>query len=123
MINLFKYIKNFTPIQIKLNVPQVGSEIIEYKSLDDIPNNVKYDFIISNEGDLLIGKGHYKLNKKCKTLIFAGTLIIENGEIYSLDGDSGHYIPSDEEVNQIRILFKDLRMLKNFSNSKHKLDI
>lgn len=96
MINLYSYVQHLDPVEIKHPVPQVGSKRIFYESSDsviltDIPGFV--DFVVTLDGDLLLGKGHYKLNKKSAFLIMAGKLALVNGKIGYLDNDSGHYEP------------------------------
>ena len=96
MINLYSYVQHLDPVEIKHPVPQVGSQRIFYESSDsviltDIPGFV--DFVVTLDGDLLLGKGHYKLNKKSTFLIMAGKLALVDGKIGYLDNDSGHYEP------------------------------
>jgi len=105
MINLLDNIINLNLIEIKLNVPQVGAEIIDYVELNDFNSDELYDFVIDKFGVLRIGRGHYKLNNKDKYLYFAGRLKIKNGKIIYIDNDSGHYYPSKENLNNlIRVL-------------------
>jgi len=98
MIYLNKYLTKLSKIKGKLLVPQVGSSKIDYTTLSEITDNKLYDFIVNNNGELLIGRGHYKLNKKQEELYFAGRLKIVSGIITYIDNDSGHYIPSKKEL-------------------------
>jgi len=98
MIYLNKYLTKLNRIKGKLRVPQVGSSKIDYTTLSEITDNKLYDFIVNNNGELLIGRGHYKLNKKQDELYFAGRLKIISGIITYIDNDSGHYVPSKEEL-------------------------
>lgn len=98
MININNELSNKIKMQIKLPVPQVGSYRIDYNSLNELEDNKYYDFVVNNNGDLLIGKGHFKLNNKLHTLYFAGRLKIENGKIIYIDNDSGHYSPNKESL-------------------------
>ena len=95
------YLTELNLINIKLAVPQVGFVEIQFNNLSDVENNTLFDFIITEKGELKIGKGHYKLNKKKDSLYFAGRLMITDGLISYLDNDSGHYVPSVNESNEI----------------------
>lgn len=98
MISIKENIKNLGLISIKLNVPQVGSKVKNFKTLNDIEENILFDFIVNENGEIIIGKGHYKLNNKKKRLIFAGRLKIKEGLIFYIDNDSGHYFPNEERL-------------------------
>lgn len=100
MVTIKEYIKDLDLITIKFNVPQVGFEKVEYKTLLDVEDTL-YDFIINENGELMIGRGHYKLNRKSHKLYFAGRLKIRNGLIYYIDNDSGHYVPQEKDLNNI----------------------
>lgn len=64
------------------------------------------DFIINNDGELHIGKGHYKLNHKAKTLRGSGRLRInEQFKVDYLDNDSGHYPTTKQEFERIAKVF------------------
>jgi hypothetical protein len=96
---------NLTTIYLKEFLPQVGSKKYFY----DIVNGVLFlaeievynkniDFIVTDENELLLGIGHFKLNKKCKSLLMAGELIISSeGKIKYANNNSGHYKPSHDE--------------------------
>ncbi len=96
-------------IRVKNPVPQVGYKNYSYSIDNDsilIEDGVM-DFIINKEGDLLLGNGHYKLNKKEKELIFAGKVGIESGKITYIDNDSGHYAPTlDESIKFLEYFTK-----------------
>ena len=95
-----KYTEKLELVEIKFNLPQVGSKKIEYKSFFDVNDEV-FDFVIDENGEILIGIGHYKLNKKSNKLYFAGRLKIKDGLIYYVDNDSGHYSPSEKAMNDV----------------------
>lgn len=120
--------------QMKLNcaemLPQVGSALFDF----DFSNNTFYnhplskvDYIITNDFNFLIGRGHYKLNKKKNTLISAGVLKInKEGKICYLDNDSGHYNPNQKHLNTIYSYFKMCNMLSddcivNYINKDNQL--
>ena len=107
-------------IRVKNPVPQVGYKNYDYSIKDDlilIEDGVM-DFIINKEGDLLLGNGHFKLNKKDKELIFAGKVGIKSGKINYIDNDSGHYIPTIEESIKFLEYFTKLPYI-----SKDKLSV
>ena len=92
------------------HLPQVGSKKIGYKFVNGIfilesNFNEPIDYIINNEGEFLIGTGHYKLNKKKETLYSAGRIIVDKKITY-IDNDSGHYNPSFEHTQEIASFLK-----------------
>ncbi len=87
-------------IAVKEPLPQVGSNKLEYSNLSDVNDGV-YDFIINNDKELLLGRGHWKLNKKNTTLYFAGEVEFKKGEIIMVNNNSGHYQPNQNELNNI----------------------
>ena len=113
MVNIKENLKNINLIDIKLNVPQVGSFKIDYDKFSDVPNDKIFDFVINLDGDILIGRGHYKLNKKQKLLYFAGRLKIRNGKIIYIDNDSGHYIPTKKETERIKEVLQKSKVAIN----------
>ena len=87
------------------HLPQVGSKKYVYKfenGLFVLENNFSepIDYIINNDGEFLIGVGHYKLNKKGESLISAGRVMID-GKITYIDNDSGHYNPDFNHTKKI----------------------
>jgi hypothetical protein len=108
MMNIKKIseFNNIEPLYIKEKLPQVGSKIYNYyikenKIVID-KENEWLDFIINLNGDIIIGKGHYKISNKSDVVTYAGRLKILNGKIVDVDGDSGHYIPKKEQTNKIK---------------------
>ena len=103
-----KYIKidtsNLSMIEMKLNVPQVGSKEFSFFDLED---EILYDFIVDIYGNLKTGRGHYKLNNKQTHLYFAGRLIVKDNKIIYIDNDSGHYYPSKDELEVFSIILTD----------------
>lgn len=99
MLNIKNILSDLPFIEVKIPLPQVGYKNYEYSVTEDsiLIEDGFMDFIINDDGYLLLGNGHYKLNKRRSTLIFAGKLGIENGKITYIDNDSGHYIPSMSE--------------------------
>jgi len=122
MINLITYLDNIDLIDMKLNVPQVRTKIYQYNLLSDLEEDYLYDFIIDKNGNLKIGRGHYKLNNKEKYLYFAGRLKIKNNKIYYIDNDSGHFCPTEKEL---LIIINSLKKSEYFEDDiqYHFIDI
>ena len=118
MIFKKKYIKNLKLINIKFTLPQVGSRQISYENFFDITDEL-FDFIVNEKGELLIGRGHYKLNKKNEKLYFAGRLKIKNGLIYYIDNDSGHYSPSHKDLDDIYNVMKKAGIISKCAEKKY----
>ena len=115
MLNIKDILIDTNPIVVKIPIPQVGYKIYEYSITEDsilIEDGIM-DFIITIDGDLLLGNGHFKLNKKQHYLLFAGKLGIENGKITYIDNDSGHYIPTVEESIKFLRCFTKLPYISN----------
>jgi hypothetical protein len=70
----------------------------------DIILNDWTDFIIDTNYNLILGQGHYKMNKKSDFLFGAGRLKI-NKYITDIDLDSGHYIPTKDEILKVIDVF------------------
>jgi hypothetical protein len=93
-------------VLLKEFLPQVGSKTYDFEIIEDSINiideaiNRKIDFVVNNDNELLFGFGHFKLNKKCRELIMAGEMIInEDGKITYINNNSGHYKPNRNEFN------------------------
>lgn len=54
----------------------------------------RYDFVITNEGELVIGRGHTALSQGAETVQAAGELKIVNGKVREITNSSGHYKPT-----------------------------
>lgn len=106
MINLKDFSQHLPYIKLKEKVPQLRSFSLEY-SFNNGFNIILQDwtdFIIDTNYDLIIGQGHYKMNKKSDFLFGAGRLKI-NQLITDIDLDSGHYIPTVEDMKKIIHVF------------------
>ena len=108
MNNIFNITGELSTIYLKHYVPQVGSKMFDsilfnnkIKILTtDIVNEINIDYIIDDDYNLLLGIGHFKLNKKKNTLKMAGTLKLNNeGKIMYIDNNSGHYEPDNQKFN------------------------
>ena len=123
MLNLSYFdnerLQSLEPIYLSEHLPQVGSMKINYMFdfhraifLLEQPTSEPLDYIINNEYELLLGRGHYKLNKKRETLISAGRVIIDKKITY-IDNDSGHYNPSNEHLKKVILIFRELNLLSD----------
>ncbi|NMH85951.1 hypothetical protein [Flavivirga algicola] len=68
------------------------------------------NFVITNDGKLRIGHGHYNLSGESRTVISAGKLIFENGQITEVSNFSGHYMPSIDNLNEVAEVFRQLEI-------------
>jgi RHS repeat-associated protein len=63
------------------------------------------DFVITMNGDLSVGDGHYYLSNSALWVQGAGRIKIENGKITNITNNTGHYRPNEQELNrQAKIL-------------------
>ena len=106
MINLKEYSDKLPLITLKEKVPQLGSFSLNYTfdNTFDIILNEWTDFIIDTNYNLIIGQGHYKMNKKMDYLFGVGRLKIDK-YITDVDLDSGHYIPTKNEMLKVIDVF------------------
>ncbi len=92
---------NLKCIPLVLKLPQVGYaninvEILENRlRLDSKYHNNWLDFVVTIDGELNVGKGHYRLAKKATSIFMAGELMVDmEGLIIKINNNSGHYQPS-----------------------------
>lgn len=91
-----------------------GKHKIEILSNCFIPNKL-YDFIITSDGLMRIGQGHFRLSDKSNDILGAGEIAINNNGIISyLNNESGHYKPSKDDTYQIYKLFKDMSLTSKY---------
>jgi len=70
-----------------------------------------YDFVVTVDGELIIGISHFKLSKKAGKIKAAGELKIDdNGKIIYLNNESGHYKPTKKHLEEIHKLFNDMKL-------------
>ena len=73
-----------------------------------------YDYIITLEGELKIGAGHYFMSNSDEYVKAAGKIELDEfGKIKDADLNSGHYQPSYEENEVARQVFRDLGLMSN----------
>ncbi len=112
-------VQELPDLDLALNVPAVGSKKFNYELQDGTvkiidpefkPNEI-YDFVVTLDGELLIGKEHFKLAKKAGKIKAAGELKInELGKIIYLNNESGHYKPTKEHLRNIYNLFNKMQL-------------
>jgi hypothetical protein len=70
-----------------------------------------YDFVVLEDGTLLIGLSHYKLAKKAESVKAAGELKVnEEGKIIYINNESGHYRPTKNDLQNIISIFKEMEV-------------
>lgn len=78
----------------------------------DFKSYTKYDFVIQNDGTLVIGSGHMKLAQNATQIKAAGELILNDaGKIIYLNNESGHYLPGEKNLDDVRALFNKYNLL------------
>lgn len=56
--------------------------------------------MVTNEGSLKVGTGHYNLSNSSPTVKAAGTIKLVKGKIMEITNNSGHYRPTADEMAQ-----------------------
>jgi len=119
---------NRVPLRTVPRMP-VGRQSISLKYADAQPNGVsfsytlsggklsingrpvtngKFDYVITNSGELKIGSGHYYLSGGAESVQAAGRLKIYKGTVTPLNGNSGHYRPTPEQTTIGNNLLKEI---------------
>jgi hypothetical protein len=100
---------NSASVTLKIKTAPVPGKGFTFKSNPTTVSNGKinisgqqnvsgiYDFVITNEGKLMIGSSHYTLSGGAETVRAAGTLKIVNGQIKAITNSSGHYKPTVQQ--------------------------
>lgn len=65
----------------------------------------KWDFIIKQNGEILVGRKHSWLSKG-EDVLAAGELKFRNGNLVEINNASGHYLPTIEECSNFLRMFK-----------------
>lgn len=66
------------------------------------------DFVITNDGILRLGHGHFNLSSEAKSVITAGVMVITDGKVNILANKSGHYLPKADNLYESERIFKAL---------------
>jgi hypothetical protein len=65
------------------------------------------DFVITNDGELRVGSGHYTLSGEAESVKGAGQIYItKEGKIDAVNNNSGHYKPDDSQLRKQASLLK-----------------
>ena len=114
-------------INLKQKLPQVGSFSIPYEFashkilIESSFHNVWLDYVITEDGSLKIGKGHYKLANKAPRLQMAGEIMVDKtGAVIKINNNSGHYQPS---INSFLIFIKRLLNSNILINVKTSIEL
>jgi RHS repeat-associated protein len=96
-------------VEAKMFAKQANSKSLNFSIKDGAVTGLsegKYDFVITNNGELKIGSGHYGLADEAKSVKGAGEIYIDSkGKIQMVNNNSGHYQPNTEQlVNQAKLL-------------------
>ncbi|SKC95077.1 hypothetical protein SAMN05660461_0219 [Chitinophaga ginsengisegetis] len=66
----------------------------------------EYDIIVTLDGTVKLGRGHYYLSMSAKYVQLAGTVQMYDGKVKSITNLSGHYLPSEEETKNFGKILK-----------------
>lgn len=80
-----------------------------------------YDFVITKDGRLLLGHGHYFLSKEAPTVQAAGTIKMYNGKVKEITNNSGHYQPSAAETGNFQSILTNAGV--DVSGAKVKTEV
>ncbi|MFT4015810.1 MAG: hypothetical protein QM668_02505 [Agriterribacter sp.] len=69
--------------------------------------NGTFDFVVTDEGNLVIGSKHFALSGGAESVQAAGTLKIYKGKVMSIDNNSGHYKPNTNETKNFGQILKN----------------
>jgi hypothetical protein len=116
------------PIQVVNRTPQNGPEFGSQSYTLSNGNinlnnravtNGTFDFVVTNEGQLIIGRGHFSLSNGAETVRAAGQLSLYKGKVTNINNGSGHYQPSIEQAKEFGNVLKDAGV--NVSGAKLNL--
>lgn len=79
--------------------------------IDGKPANGTYDYVITSNGELRLGGGHYYLSGEAGSVRGAGGAYFEGGRVSVLTDGSGHYRPTIPQVQNIANTFRDNGLL------------
>jgi len=70
--------------------------------------NGTFDFVVTNDGKLVIGQGHYNLSGQASEVRAAGQMRIVKGKVMDINNSSGHYKPTVEEASKAGDILKEI---------------
>jgi len=112
-------------IRLKDKTPQEQGIVYNYKISNGkieftsgMKNNGTFEYIIDQNGNLILGQKHFYMSGNSVTVKGAGELIMSNGKVTYINGNSGHYKPTPEEINRTSTFFNE----KGISTTNLKID-
>lgn len=66
-----------------------------------------FDFVVTNEGKLIIGNKHYSLSGGAETVQAAGQIRLYKGKVMDINNGSGHYLPNVNEASKFGTILKE----------------
>lgn len=60
----------------------------------------RYDFVLTESGDIKIGTGHFFLSDQAKYVSSAGDILVKDGKIVEITNISGHYKPREVDLER-----------------------
>lgn len=71
------------------------------------------NFVITTDGKLRIGHGHYNISAEAQSVYSAGKLQIVNGKVTEVSNYSGHYLPPNDNLYQVEKVFRELKIISD----------
>lgn len=71
------------------------------------------NFVITRDGKLRIGHGHYNLSGEAEQVVSAGKMLVVDGKVVEISNYSGHYLPSNENLYDAEKIFKELGVTRD----------
>ena len=96
------------PIRVVNTTPQIGGEFGSKAYTMSVNGRINltgravtngtFDFVVTNDGKLIVGTGHYNLSGGAGSVKAAGQIQLYKGKIMNINNSSGHYQPSVEQA-------------------------
>nr|WP_314499221.1 RHS repeat-associated core domain-containing protein [uncultured Chryseobacterium sp.] len=122
-------IEETTPlINVKNTAPQVGEAFESLGATIEGGNislggravtNGRFDFVVTANGKLKIGSGHYYLSESASEVQAAGQLRIFKGQLMEINNASGHYQPTAIEAQRFSSILSKMGI--NIGKTKIKI--
>lgn len=104
---------NTGTFEIRVNAGKIERHFVDdagvgsWKGLSGI-RILPINFVITNDGTLHLGHGHFYLSGEAKSVIAAGSLVITDGKVNILTNTSGHYSPKADNLYGTERVFRAL---------------
>jgi hypothetical protein len=106
--------KEYPKSSLKVNFSREGTARVSHPQLNlkskKLPDLITYNYVLTYKGDLYIQDalcgGHVDIINGGPALC-AGEIRFRDQKIYSLNNESGHYLPSDEDLEKSYNLLKE----------------